>query len=137
MSRVRRIGGGSLRSFRDRVQAMTVSAAQIVASQAAPELTAAARADFDSGLTAYGAPRPSGVNGPLSLVATGATRATLGFSSQGTVMRAVLTTPWAKYLVGKYQVLPSGDRTDIPPKWKRSLDGIVARVLASEWKRAA
>ncbi len=137
MSKVKQMRGGSMRDVKGRIAKLGVVAARRVAETATPMLTSAVRSDFDAGRTVYGAPRPVGRRGPLSLVRTGATRATLGFSAQGTTMRAVLSTRWAKYLIGKYRILPIGDRTAIPAKWKRAIDAIVSDVLSAEWRRAA
>lgn len=137
VSKVRRIRGVGLRDVAKRVHGLGAVAAQSVASQAAPLLTTQARSDFDAGRTVYGTVRPSGVRGPVTLVRTGATRSTLGFSAQGTRMRVVLSTRWAKYLVGRFRILPIGDRSAIPPAWKKAIDGAVSRVLSAEWRKAA
>jgi len=92
-----------------------------IAKRIAAELTAKAGSDYDAGLTAYGDPRPLGVHGnALSLWATGDTRRDLAFKSDGgTKVRAVLGTPYAKYLIGKYQILPN--RT-LPVNWQKLLE---------------
>jgi len=133
MSGVRKVKGRGMRDATERVRKLGVIAGQRVARTAAPKLSAAALSDFSGGRTAYGDARPTGVNGPLSLVRTGATRATLGFSAQGTVMRAVLSTRWARYLVGRYRILPVGDRTAMPSKWSALIGGVVKAALDAEW----
>lgn len=120
-----------------RVRSLGVVAAQSVARTAAPALTSAALADFDGGRTAYGTPRPVGANGPVSLVRTGKTRSTIRFTAQGTALRIVLGTRYAKYLIGRYNMLPSGGRKAIPRAWRTSIDGIVARVTDAAWKAGA
>lgn len=55
----------------------------------------------------------------LRLVRTGATRAALRFVAVGTVIRCVLGPRYARYLVGKYRILPSGQQA-VPFRWRRA-----------------
>lgn len=138
VSGVKQLRGGSFRDIKKRLTGLGVIASRDVSARAAPVITSALREAFDGARDVYGAPRRVGVDGgTLSLVRTGATRATLGFTVQGTTLRARLGTRWAKYLIGRYRILPIGDRTAIPAKWKRAIDVIVQDVLSSEWRRAA
>lgn len=75
-----------------------------------------------SGQTVYGKPRPVGVNGPVDLVKTGATRRDLRFATVGTIVRAVLPERYMRYLIGRYEVLPNGR---IPASMRRTLDRLV------------
>jgi hypothetical protein len=89
-------------------------------------MTTAARSDFDTGRTVYDAPRPRGVDGgELSLVRTGTTRRELRFRQLGTQIRCVLPTRYAKYLIGKYSVLPNGP---LPAGWAAKLGDLVREV---------
>ena len=110
----------SMRAFAKKLRTVSRVAAVQIAKKAAPEVTGELTGDFDAGQTAYGTPRPLGVNGnPLSLVASGATRGDLGFKSDGgTKLRAVLPTKYAKYLIGKYGILPVGG---LPTAWSKLL----------------
>lgn len=86
-------------------------------------MTGLAGEAYDGGKTVYGEARPLGASGqPLSLEASGATRRTLRFTATGTVVRCVLGTRWAKYLIGKYAILPNGA---LPAGWSRRLDQLV------------
>lgn len=96
-----------------------------VARKTAPTLTTNATSAYASGRTVYGAPRPKGANGqPLTLRRTGATEATLRFVAIGTIVRCVLGTPYAKYLIGNYRVLPMGA---MPVSWSRQIADIVSK----------
>lgn len=106
---------------------MPVSLSHAVAARVAPELTTQAQASYDSGRTVYGAPRPvSLVDGrPLTLVETGAVRRDMKFNASGTRVTVTIGPSYARYLIGKYGILPSGDRADIPAPWVAAIDRIV------------
>lgn len=107
---------------------MPLSLAHEVAFRAAPVLTTAAAASFDAGRTVYGDARNQGVKGgALTLVRSGDTRRTVKFVSNGRIVRCVLGTPYAKYLIGRYGILPNGNAA-MPHAWRTSLDGIVAGI---------
>jgi Na+/glutamate symporter len=55
---------------------------------------------------------------------TGATEATLRFVAIGTIVRCVLGTPYARYLIGNYRVLPMGA---MPVSWSRQIADIVSK----------
>ena len=125
--------GENVRTLAKRLRSLGAVAAQRIASRSAPVLTTTSQADFNSGRTAYGDARPAGKQGnQLTLVSTGATRATLRFGAQGTAIRAVLTTKWARYLIGKYRVLPIGR---VPTKWKASIAGISRDTMRETWEK--
>lgn len=130
---VRRTGGDSLKTLRERIQSLGVDVATRVADASAGELSSQARSDFDAGRTAYGATRPRGRYGPLSLIRTGATRASLGFSAIGTAVIARLVPKYAKYLIGKYVILPAG-RAAVPTKWTDAIDPIAMREVERSWE---
>ena len=110
-------------------QAVAVRAAQ----RAAPELTQLTRSAFDSGRTVYDQPRPRGEEGnQLDLVETGAVRSLLRFDSFGTTVRAVLSTRYARFLIGKYKILPNGA---IPLEWQKVLREIVEEELNKETEK--
>ena len=109
----------SLKGLKQTIRALPVTIAADVAKRAAPALTSEARDAFVSNTTVYGESRPAGVHGqPLSLVQSGATRDALRFVSIGTIVRCVLPTRWARFLIGKYAILPNGA---LPVGWSKSL----------------
>lgn len=119
---------GKLRDLAKRLQAIPTTVAQNVARAVAPELTSVARADFDAGRTAYGAARPLGKGGQaLSLVKSGITQGSIRFVDIGTRVRVALGTRYAKYLVGKYKILPSGS---LPRAWSDAIRAIAQAQLA-------
>jgi hypothetical protein len=113
----------SISGLKQRLRAMPITVAHRVAATAAPAMTSMTRTAFDTNRTVYGAPRPTGVDGAsLTLEESGATKRTLQFSATGTVLRCVLGPPWAKYLIGKYDILPNGG---MPADWTQKLVAIV------------
>lgn len=138
MGTVRQLPNASLRDFKARLQRMPVEVATEIARQAAPILTAMARASWDRGDNVYGDARPPGVDGnPLSLVATGDTKRTLSFKANGRIIRAELGPKYAKYLIGKYKILPIGDRTAMPLAWRRALDELAREIISNPARVAA
>lgn len=96
--------------------------AQDVAAKAAPAITGMAGSSYDSGQTVFGDPRPRGVHGnELSLVESGRTRGYLRFVAIGTIVRVALGTRWAKFLVGKYRILPTAAA---PFAWRKRIEEI-------------
>ena len=113
-----------LRAFL-RKQPTTV--ADEAARTSAPPVTTDLRANFHGGRTAYGDARPLGVDGePLSLVKEGEVRDQLGFVALGHQMRAKLGPRYAKYLIGKYDILPNGA---MPRGWKPIIKKNVDRAF--------
>jgi hypothetical protein len=111
---------------------MPVSLANDVAQASAPGLTQRTANAYDGGRTVYGEARPAGVNGPLTLEETGATRSHVRFVANGRVVRCVLPTPYAKYLVGKYKILPNGA---MPAEWSQFLAGLVREANTQKYLR--
>jgi hypothetical protein len=117
----------TLRSLKKALQKLPITASARIAERGAPAVTALARASFDAGRTAYGSARPRGVDGdPLSLEATGATKAALRFIAVGTTMRTANLPRYARYLIGRYDLLPNGP---LPAAWRDRLQSIAAQVL--------
>jgi hypothetical protein len=124
-------GNQALAQLKRDLAAMPVSMAHDVARQVAPVLTMLAQQSFDAGVNVYDDARPVGVRGQsLSLVRSGATRRTVRFVANGTIVRCVLPTKYAKYLIGKYGILPNGKP---PIRWTRSID----TIAASAWRARA
>ncbi len=124
-------GGGRPQVFGDlkkALRAMPLSVAAETAGRAAPAISRLAQSAFDSGQTVYGDARPTGVDGgKLSLQKSGKSRASTYFKSAGTVVRCVLGTPYYKYLIGKYRILPMGA---LPASWSRKLTEVVGQVIS-------
>lgn len=117
----------TLAQIKQRVQQAPIVIAQNVARQGAPEITSLAKRAYESGQTVYGDARPTGKGGrPLTLRRTGATAQTVQFVAIGTIMRCVLGTDYARYLIGKYGILPSGPKAALPYAWGKKLLDITA-----------
>lgn len=116
----------SIKALKSRLRELPRTVAHDVARRAAPELTQLTASAYESGRSVYGEPRPPGVDGRrLTLDATGATRRTLQFVANGTIVRCVLGTKYARYLIGKYGILPNGA---MPSEWSRRLAALVAQT---------
>lgn len=128
---------GTLKALDRLLREMPRVLAHRVAEAVAPKITALAQASFDAGQTVYGEARPLGVRGNrLTLVASGTTRGALRFVATGRIVRCVLGPRYAKYLVGKYKILPPGDLAALPPAWDQTI-GDTARELAAAHLEAA
>ena len=120
--KIRITGKGPSGGFPDvkkalRLQPITV--ARTIASRVSPSLTSLSQASYREAQTVYGRPRPRGEGGKvLSLVKTGATLRDTKFIAIGTETMCRLGTPYAKYLIGKYTILPNGSAA-IPVPWLR------------------
>lgn len=124
------IGAAGLRSINSLKRALKnipITSVARIASKAAPAMSELAGSAYDSGQTVYGRARPRGVDGDaLSLERTGATRAAMAFIATGRDIRTARLPRYAKYLIGKYDVLPNGP---LPQAWRDRLREIAARVL--------
>lgn len=128
-----RTGISSMNRLRAAIADMPLRIRSAVAKEAAEVLTAEVRKDFAAKVTVYDTPRPLSVGGQsLSLVKTGRTRAELAFVAVGTIVRAQLGSKYAKYLVGKYKVLPMS----LPASWAALLEKVVAEY-AADWAKEA
>jgi hypothetical protein len=116
---------GRISDLKKKIQELPTTIAVDVAARAAPEMTTLTREAFAAGQTVYGEARPLGVDGkPLTLKKTGAVEKDLEFKSDGgTKIRAVIGEKYAKYLIGKYKILPI---VHIPAKWSKALQDLVA-----------
>jgi hypothetical protein len=129
VSGVRNMSAGisSLARLRSAIKDLPLRIRADVARDAQAILSRKLDEAFDAGQTVYGTSRPVGVQGnPLSLVASGKTRSALAFVAIGTIVRAQLNTRYAKYLVGKYQILPQR----LPSDWSAALSALVAKHRA-------
>lgn len=130
MSRVKGPPTQNLRNFNKKLWAVPRVAAIEVARRAAPAISRLALRSFDAGLDVYDATRRLGRHGnTLSLVRTGDARGSLVFTSDGgTRIRAVLSRPYVRFLIGKYKILPIGNAA-LPPRWQLTINTIFAEVL--------
>jgi hypothetical protein len=123
----------SLQALRRNLKALPITVSARIASQAAPVISNLAGDGFDSGRTVYGSPRPRGVDGDeLTLSRTGATRAALHFIATGRDIRTARLPRYAKYLIGKYDMLPNGP---LPAEWRARLTAIASGVIGEELAR--
>ena len=115
-----------MRELRAALKGMPLELASQVADRGAPALTTITRATFASGQTVYGNQRPAAVGGgQLSLVKSGTTAAQLRFVASGRVIKCVIGPDYAKYLIGKYKILPNGG---LPASFVRKLSDVVTEV---------
>lgn len=131
MSGVRsmRTGIDSINRLKSSIKSMPLKLRTGVAKDAAGYLDIEVRAEFNAGKTVFDEPRPLGVDGEkLSLVFSGKTKSALGFDVTGTLIRAVLGQRYAKFLVGRYRILPQ----KLPPAWAAHITRIV-----EEWQAEA
>jgi len=113
----------NVRDLKRNLRKLPTTIAHDVARRASPALTQKTKAAFGGGRTVYGNPRPSSVDGtPLTLRKTGTVATMLAFATTGTIVRAVLATKYARFLVGKYEILPNGA---MPADWSARLTALV------------
>ncbi len=118
----------SLNDLKKVLRKMPITVAHDVAKRSAPVMTTETRAAFKGGRSVYGEARDKGADGQaLDLVDTGAVALGLHFVAIGTVLRARLGPDYAKYLIGKYGILPNGA---LPTRWARLLSEIVSNTKA-------
>ena len=136
MSGVANMTGGiaSIGALRTRIKALPLRIRASVAKDAEAVLTQRAQEAYDSGKTVYDTPRPvSKVTGAaLTLKKSGKARAAVAFVAIGTIVRAQLGMKYAKYLVGKYGILPQS----LPAQWRADLEKLV-REHAEDFQREA
>jgi hypothetical protein len=101
-----------------------------VAAAAAAKITEMNRATFAAGQNAYGDRWLPGVDGKdVDLRATGTLAGSISYHAAGTRLRAHLGPPYAKYVVGKRPVLPTGK---LPLKMAEALRVTTSAVIGSE-----
>ena len=154
MSGVKNIRSGidSMSRLKSAIRDLPVRIRSSVAKDTSGYLDIEVRAVFAAGQTVFDTPRPLGTSGnTLTLVDprpspktsrqwkkrkgtwphTGQhVRDSLGFTSNGTVVRAVLGQKYAKYLVGKYRILPML----LPSAWQAQIERIVDEYR-DDWNR--
>lgn len=116
----------SLNRLRGSIRELPLRIRSAVAKDAEGILNREMRGAFDAGRTVYDTPRPLSVakgreGSKLTLKKTGRTYAQLYFVTIGTILRAQLPTKYAKYLIGRYQIMPQS----LPAKWRVELEQLV------------
>lgn len=120
----------SLAALRKALQRLPITASARIAARSAPAMTSLAEGSFDAGQSVYGPARPRGVDGhPLTLTKTGRTRGALEFAATGRDIRLRRLPDYARYLIGKYDILPNGP---LPQSWRDRMTEIAAQVLHDE-----
>jgi len=109
----------SLNRIAKRLRAVPLNLGRAVAKIAAPAITDDAQASFAAGETVYGDARPDGKSGPLTLEKSGRLRGGIKFVSIGSIMRAALTVPYARFMI-KYGILPRGG-AEMPTAWREHI----------------
>lgn len=128
-------GNQALVPLKKALAALPRTVAYDVAHDAATLLTRLSRAAHSTKRNVYGDAYPVGVDGDqLTIRRTGKALDGMRFEAIGTIVRCVLTQPYAKYLIGKYRVLPNGV---LPAYWARALNELVPGAVARAAKRAA
>ena len=120
----------TIRGLRKKLNEVPLSVAHDVASRSGPGLTSRTKEANAAMRSTYGTAYPIGVDGKqLTLQDTKATIKSIGFEAEGTVVSCRLGTRYAKYLIGKYGILPNGY---IPAEWSRYLRQLVRDTKPSD-----
>jgi hypothetical protein len=129
----KRTGNAVLGDLKSKLRTLPTSVAIKVAIEAAGYLTRVSREAYDANKNVYGEARPTGVQGKrLTLRETDATRKAVEFVRYGTVVKCKLPTRYAKYLVGKYGILPNGF---MPASWSAELKRLASVATSAELAR--
>lgn len=123
----------SINSLKAALRRLPVTSVARIAARAAPAMSELAQDAHASGKTVFDRPRPLGVDGEaLSLERTGDTKRALQFVATGRDIRTARLPRYAKYLIGKYDLLPNGP---LPQAWRERLRDIAAEVLLDDIHR--
>lgn len=124
----------SLKGLRKRLAKMPTVMAQKVATRTARALSSELRSAFAAGRTVYGESRPTGTQGnKLDLKVTGKTSGSLRFVAIGTLVRAQLTTKYARYLI-RFGIMPNAGAA-MPVAWSRIIELISLEELRAGVRR--
>lgn len=121
-------GVSKMSGIRKMLAALPRTVAQTTATKVAVALSDMTQAAYDSGSTVYDTARPTGAKGALDLVDTGAARNGIGFIAVDTIVRSAMTVRYAKYLVGKYKIMPVGV---LPSAWQERIRAIFEEEVAN------
>jgi hypothetical protein len=114
----------AIKALGKRIAAMPANATRSLPSAIASELSTLAQSAFDAGMTADGISRPTGARGPVSLVQSGALRASIQFQASGQTVVCTLA-PQAQYL-SRFGILPSGG---LPSAWSQAANAVTVQAL--------
>lgn len=129
----KRAGNAVLGDLKAKLRTLPTSVAIDVASKASGYLTRVTQAAYDSARNVYGEARPTGVAGkPLTLKDTLAVRKSVEFVRYGTVVKCKLPTRYARFLIGKYGILPNGF---MPASWSAELKRLAVTSIGEELTR--
>ena len=121
----------SIGKLRKAIQEFGPSAREAIARDAHGWLTNETRDAFFSGRTVYETPRPTSMDSRhpgemLSLIGPARNGRhvlqDIGWTNTGTIIRALLNQRYAKYLVGKYKILPNNK---LPANWQEHLETLL------------
>lgn len=125
----------SLKEFSKKLQALPTTVAIKIAADAAPGLTAAAKATFNAGEDAYGVTWAPGVDGQkIDLKDTGALAKGVVYVAIGTKIRAAFSVPYAKYQLGKRPALPR-QGSALPASYVDVLTASTEKIISQEMAR--
>jgi hypothetical protein len=118
-----------LRNLAKRLRGLPKVVAQRVARRVGADLSIETLRAYHGGRSVYGDARPAGENGALTLIKSGKTLASLRFQAVGTRVRASFGTAYARFLIGKYRILPMGE---LPAAWSKAIRERSQKVIAGE-----
>lgn len=125
-SKVKRVKGVPFN--RNMIKEHGVKVAREVANRAVPALNQDLGSKYDSGRTAFGDARPLGHHGNrVTLFRTGTLRSTLRFDNEGQLLRIKLPVSYARFMIGRFGVLPSGAQK-LPFAWSDAIKRLVHEV---------
>lgn len=121
---------GKIRSLERSIRDLPRVLGAKVATAVADKITAMNRATFAAGQNAYGDPWLPGISGErVDLKETGTLAGSIAYRATGTKLRAHLGPPYAKYVVGKRPVLPTGK---LPLKMAAAVHATAVSVIRAE-----
>ena len=132
----------SISKLKKSLQAIPTSLATKIANASAPAMTDETRSAYDAGRSVYGEARPLAISEgregqPLTLVRTGAVRSQAQFRAYGRQLWCTIGPKYARYLIGRYGILPMGP---LPAGWslrlRREADAVVRASLPAAVKGA-
>lgn len=125
----------SLRQFSADLKRLPRTVAHRIAKVAAPEISALAKASFDSSSTPYGVPWEPGEDGSkVTLRKTGALERFVHYVAIGAKLRIALGVPYAKFQIGKRPVYPRQDGA-LPSAYSARLHAITIRIIKEDMVR--
>lgn len=120
----------SIRAFASRLRSLPKVVAIKIAVAAADAINEVARETFDAGADAYGVPwAPSSDGQRVSMYKSGALSKGVRYVAVGGRLRAVLSTPYAKYQIGRRPVFPRAGAI-LPLRYSAALTKATERAIA-------